>query len=521
MKHRTKVIFAAVAACIAVAMLPAPALAISRDVVLDRGKVWANYVRSVDKAGKKTTGVLYSQSRWAYENGSMVSTKTASPSTVGYRTDCSGFASLCWNLRDSKGRPRSGTTAEFGAKGNKTFFQITKAQLTPGDAILKSTVWGAPTGHVIIFAGWVDATQKQYWALEQTTSSSHNGTILHPRTYGESYYRPYRYSGLDDMYADVEETVVSEDGYHAAVAAADAQYPTSHTPTVPMLVVVNGGSWGDQVAAAAIAGAGHGPVLLTSATSLPSVTNASIKRFKPKRVFIVGSTAMVSAAVQAKIAAICPSVARIGGKNSFETAANSLSTVVAESKGTTHPVDTVYVASGDKNADALSIAPVLARVSRPVVYVHATSIPDITLKKLKAAKIKKVVILGSTSVVGTTVEKALAKAGYKVSRVGGTDAYKSSVAIANYAAGLKAGFTWKRVAISSAAACTDILAWSTANGASGTLCLLTPSSSLHTTVKATVIAHRKDIGKARVFGNTASVSQATRKSLATALRSGK
>ena len=179
------------AALIACALLPTSALAISRETVLARGRVWLKAVRG------STVGVPYSQSRWALENGAPTAASTNSTPTVGYRTDCSGFASMCLNLRDSRGRPVSTSTYEMG-RNQSSLFKLTaikKSELQPGDLMLKSTVWytGSGGGHVIIFAGWANSAQSEYWALEQTTP----GTKYSKRPYGQSGYRAFRYSGID------------------------------------------------------------------------------------------------------------------------------------------------------------------------------------------------------------------------------------------------------------------------------------------------------------------------------------
>jgi hypothetical protein len=182
------------AALLACALLPGSALAISRETTLARGRVWLNAVR-VDPATKKTTvGVPYSQSRWALENGSAAPTSTP---YAGYRTDCSGFASLCWNLRNSSGKPYSTSTYEMG-KNNSPYFKLTairQSELMPGDLILKSTVWytGSGGGHAIIFAGWSKSDMSEYWALEQTSP----GTKYSKRPYGQSGYRPFRFNGIE------------------------------------------------------------------------------------------------------------------------------------------------------------------------------------------------------------------------------------------------------------------------------------------------------------------------------------
>ena len=141
-----------------------------------------------------TVGVPYSQSKWALENGSVPPTSTP---YAGYRTDCSGFASLCWNLKNSSGKPYSTSTYEMG-KNNSPYFKLTairQSDLQPGDLILKSKVWytGSGGGHAIIFAGWSKSDKSEYWALEQTSP----GTKYSRRPYGQTGYRPFRFNGVE------------------------------------------------------------------------------------------------------------------------------------------------------------------------------------------------------------------------------------------------------------------------------------------------------------------------------------
>jgi putative cell wall-binding protein len=521
MNRISRTTLAAVAACLAFAVLPASALSIPRDLVLTRGKVWVNYQRVDAKTKKKVNGVPYSQSRWAYENGNLVPKGTSSPSTVGYRTDCSGFASLCWNLRDSKGKPYSASTSVLGAKGSKRYFQITKTMLRPGDMMLKSAVWGAPTGHAIIFAGWVDSTQKKYWALEQTKSSAHDGTILHPRDFGEAYYRPYRYSGIEDPYSDCQESVTASDAYHAASDAARSSFPTATTTSVPALVVASADQCGDQIVAASLARAVGGPTLLVSQKWLPSTTYDEIKRLKPKRVFVLGSTAVISKAVSDKIGSMRCTVVRINSKNAWQTAALSIERTVSEAAASKRSVDTAYLVNGRGLADALSVSPVLGKTGRPLLFVDKDSMPAYTTKALKKSGIKKLVLLGSADAISAKQEKALKKAGYSASRIAGANAYRTSVAIASHAISLKVGFTWKSAGLVSRTSFTDALAWASASGLSNRVYLLTASNALDSGVRGAVIEQRKTIGKVRVHGNDSAISDAVRSRLATAMRSGK
>jgi hypothetical protein len=111
---RFRVLFVA-AFALALTLLSAPgAQAITRDAVLTRAQAWVD------------SPVPYSQSKYH----------------LGYRTDCSGYVSMCWSTGTSW------ATSSFGAVTHR----IPTAQLRPGDAMLKKGY------HIRLFEGWVDAT---------------------------------------------------------------------------------------------------------------------------------------------------------------------------------------------------------------------------------------------------------------------------------------------------------------------------------------------------------------------------
>lgn len=103
-------------------------------------------------------------------------------SYAGYRTDCSGYVSMCWSTGTSW------STRSF----YKVSRRISVSQLKPGDALLK------PGYHVRLFYGWVDAEHTRYVAYE-----SANGRIAGTRTHSLAQdlaygYVPTRYNGITD-----------------------------------------------------------------------------------------------------------------------------------------------------------------------------------------------------------------------------------------------------------------------------------------------------------------------------------
>ena len=94
-----------------------------------------------------------------------------SKSHEGYRTDCSGFVSMCWQL------PESFTTADFiGGDGQNTVLPSYDA-LLPGDGFVRRS---GGEGHAILFAGWQDSKHSGACVIEQESTAL--GMQFHVRT---------------------------------------------------------------------------------------------------------------------------------------------------------------------------------------------------------------------------------------------------------------------------------------------------------------------------------------------------
>lgn len=85
-----------------------------------------------------------------------------SRSYQGFRTDCSGFVSMCWDLN------RSYTTADFSSGGGDSYKLSTYDQLQPGDALVRRS---RGQGHVVLFLGWNDASKKAACVIEQNSTA--------------------------------------------------------------------------------------------------------------------------------------------------------------------------------------------------------------------------------------------------------------------------------------------------------------------------------------------------------------
>jgi hypothetical protein len=81
---------------------------------------------------------------------------------AGYRTDCSGFVSMCWELGQSY------TTANFINDTGEWTSLASFDELLPADAMVYRKN-GA--GHIVMFLGWNDASKTEACVLEQASTA--------------------------------------------------------------------------------------------------------------------------------------------------------------------------------------------------------------------------------------------------------------------------------------------------------------------------------------------------------------
>jgi hypothetical protein len=102
----------------------------------------------------------------------------------GYRTDCSGYASMTLRL------PKPGPNT-VGLASSTYSKRISMSQLQKGDLIIDA-IGSNTTRHVVIFEKWTSSKHTAYWAYEQRGGY---GTDHRTRTYGlssGSQYKAYR-----------------------------------------------------------------------------------------------------------------------------------------------------------------------------------------------------------------------------------------------------------------------------------------------------------------------------------------
>lgn len=118
-----------------------------------------------------------------------------------------------------------------------------------------------------------------------------------------------------------------------------------------------------------------------------------------------------------------PDTGRIAGNNRYETSARI-------SQKYFKSADTVVLASGKNNADALVSASFANLKKAPILLTDTYSTDDSVVREIERLKAKNVIIVGGVSSVGRTVETNMKSKGYNVRRLSGATRYETSAMIA-------------------------------------------------------------------------------------------
>ncbi|MFZ3132389.1 MAG: cell wall-binding repeat-containing protein, partial [Desulfosporosinus sp.] len=169
------------------------------------------------------------------------------------------------------------------------------------------------------------------------------------------------------------------------------------------VVLVNAYAFSDALAAVPLAFKLNVPILLTEKETLTSSTLEEIQKLAPKKVTLIGGTAVISQAIQAELEKVygADNVLRYGGPDRYSTAA-----LIATALGTTGKA---IIANGGENsyADALAVSSYAAYKGIPILFTERTVLPDPTVQALAAQKVTSTIVVGGSYVIPEDITQRL------------------------------------------------------------------------------------------------------------------
>ncbi|WP_426515594.1 cell wall-binding repeat-containing protein [Diaminobutyricibacter sp. McL0618] len=208
--------------------------------------------------------------------------------------------------------------------------------------------------------------------------------------------------------------VSGSDRFDTSVQVSKNAFPH----TAPVVFVATGTGFADALAAAAPAAQLGGPLLLSAPDSLPAIVKAEIQRLNPSKIYIVGGTGAVSAAVEKQLDSLAPTVKRLAGSDRFVTARAVIDVAFPS-------FSKAYVATGMNFPDALSAAAAAGAAHIPVLLLNGSlpSVDAATTGFLTSHGANTFTVVGGPGAVSAGVATGL---GPNVTRIQGSDRFETS-----------------------------------------------------------------------------------------------
>jgi putative cell wall-binding protein len=193
------------------------------------------------------------------------------------------------------------------------------------------------------------------------------------------------------------------DRYLTAALLAQASYPDGASTAY----LASGEVFADALSGGPSAILAHAPMLLTQGERLPAATLAALRALGVSKVVVLGGTDAVSQAVADAVGDAlggASAVTRIAGADRYATSV-AIAEYTFPAIAAKPDCATVYLATGEKFADALTGGPVAAGVPGPVLLTPTSALDSGTGAEIEHYTTRRAVILGGTAAISDHTEQ--------------------------------------------------------------------------------------------------------------------
>ncbi|MHC6176491.1 cell wall-binding repeat-containing protein [Glutamicibacter sp. X7] len=189
------------------------------------------------------------------------------------------------------------------------------------------------------------------------------------------------------------------------------------------VVIASGERFEDALVGSPLATSHQAPLLLTKKHSVPAGLATELKRLNPKQIIVLGGPLTIADSTISTLKNY-GSVTRFWGNTLYDTS-SKIAARWSSSKS-------VFVATGERFEDAMSLAAVAAKQKSPMVLTKQKSLPATTAQQLKRLNPSTVYLAGGPLAISQAAEQQIRAAvpGAKVVRYGGRTLYDTSALIA-------------------------------------------------------------------------------------------
>lgn len=289
-----------------------------------------------------------------------------------------------------------------------------------------------------------------------------------------------------------------------AICVAEAGWTSAST-----VILTRDDSMADALTAVPLSKLYDAPILMNPTSQLDSRISTEISALGATKVLIIGGYGAISQNIETALQGAGYTVERISGGDRYATSAK----IAAKFSS----ADTVYIASGQGESDALAASSFAAKRGCPILLTDKDKIPAVTQVQLSRLDPAKVLLLGGEGVIGSSLETTLKKS-YVVERLGGSDRYATEWAI------LRNLFTDESHSyfcsaltsskdVSSGKPRGDALLAAALAAKKGAIIVAVPQKYLPTSLQYFLTYNRGYIASASIVGNSSAVSTSLEKQI--------
>lgn len=312
---------------------------------------------------------------------------------------------------------------------------------------------------------------------------------------------------------DDELRVAGDSRVATSVALSQTGFPSGTRAAV----IARDEDFADALAAAPLAAAASGPLLLNPSASLHEHVGDELRRLGVGTVYLMGGLSAQSADVEQALREL-PGVrvVRIAGANRYATAASAATTATGlwREAGHTAAGNRALVAVGTSFPDALAAGPLAAHAHRPLLLVHPDGVPSETLAALRAMGTEEVTVVGGPAVVPETTATQLRTVTLALRRIAGNSRFETARLVAQEA--VHAGADPGVVVVASGRTFPDALSAGPASVAHDGVLLLTEPHALPEATRSWIAQRAGELRMLRVAGGSLAVSDVVLAALADA-----
>jgi fibronectin type 3 domain-containing protein/putative cell wall-binding protein len=360
-----------------------------------------------------------------------------------------------------------------------------------------------------IYLSWSVVSETSYYLIARSTSYSGSYSNLYTTSStcytdtglssGTTYY--YKVQAVNSSGATIYTSAIAsattswsnsspqltsdrlagDDRYQTSKQISESGWTSSY-----YAVIVSGENYPDALCSAPLAYKYNAPILLTSYAGLDSQTRDELQRLGVKSVFLIGGTRVISANTEQALLNMGITVTRIAGTDRYDTSLR-----IAQAIGAS---DEAVVANGDSFADALSVAPIAAITSMPILLTPANSISGSLLSYLQN-QVQVVYVLGGTGAISDAVYNRLPSP----QRISGTNRYETNI---NIVKKFSSQLNLNTCYLATGQTFPDALAGSALASLKKSPIILVSGSSLDATTLSFIQERTGTINRVIVFGGT-------------------